>query len=678
MDLDALLSTVASRPRKRGYGIGTKAAYWRDLDHCYQGGYCPSKVFKNAPSGADYERLVKQAERELVWSDSGQLIEKFGSASTIQTPGALADFDCVVSSFKKDRDGDRLNPKGGQLDPHAPLLWQHIPFEPVGKVCSGGLAGKFITAHCCIADTELGKDAATLTELGALRISHGFQPEEWEPLDDSEKGAGFLISKYEIMEVSLVSIPSNTDAVIDAFSRNKLHHPAVKQWAGTKFHKRTKRFNVAIDLALLANGQPIGTVSTDGKATTKSCTCTAEGAGCRTGKTTDAKHTKGVYAEFENSWTDIQSDLNDSLLAYLIPIGAADPDDACFIVDMFPDKAIVGVVDGGQSRCYSYGWDDLKYYLLSWAMGGDGEPAWSGAPQEHKITAEMKPVAERAFSTFGKSLTLKGVQAKRDVAKAPRDHEWDAGEARKRIAKWAGGPDKENVSWKKYARAFIYVDGDGGEFGKYKLPFCDVIDGDLKMVYKALVACKSVLDGGRGGVDIDDKSTALARVNSYLKEFGDESSDTEGGKSVELNKKGVYCKSIYLDIIKSAHHMVKAAAKHDDTGDEPKSLLNGASNHLDTAIKGIEKVSEAGGDDEDETPAGKSGKDAEMPVEKTAAPAAENVDAALDAAIALAFDGKFADLKKCERLLKSLTHYVTDAKLKHAEAECKRLFGAQA
>lgn len=147
---------------------------------------------------------------------------------------ACMHFEAVYTSKKRDRDGDILEPKGAEIDEGMPLLWQHNAAQPLGRhVAVTGKDDEQIKGHCAIADTELGRDAAILVEFGALRISHGFAPKEYEPLSEEEaKGRpGWHIKTYDMMEVSLVSIPSNTDAVITAFGRGKLHCPLMKSWA---------------------------------------------------------------------------------------------------------------------------------------------------------------------------------------------------------------------------------------------------------------------------------------------------------------------------------------------------------------------------------------------------------------------------------------------------------------
>lgn len=156
---------------------------------------------------------------------------------------ACMKFEGILTTTRRDRDGDVLESKGAQIDPVMPLLWQHNACEPIGRHL--GVVHRSdheIRNLMAIADTPLGRDAAKLVEFGALRISHGFNPIEFEPLDDEETRGfpGWHVKKFEVCEVSLVSIPSNVDAVITAWQNKKLHTPLMTGWARSLYEKRTK------------------------------------------------------------------------------------------------------------------------------------------------------------------------------------------------------------------------------------------------------------------------------------------------------------------------------------------------------------------------------------------------------------------------------------------------------
>lgn len=103
--------------------------------------------------------------------------------------------------------------------------------------------------------------------------------------------------------------------------------------------------------------------------------------------------------------------------------------------------------------------------------------------------------------------------------------EWDADKAEDQVRKWASSDDsgdKETVDWEKYRKAFAWYDDEDPEnFGSYKLIHCYVEDGELRVVWPALTAAASVLQGGRGGVDIpeEDEDGVKAHIGAHYEQF---------------------------------------------------------------------------------------------------------------------------------------------------------------
>ena len=115
-----------------------------------------------------------------------------------------------------------------------------------------------------------------------------------------------------------------------------------------------------------------------------------------------------------------------------------------------------------------------------------------------------------------------------DIPLASRDREWSADEAESRVRSWAGGPEKEDVNWEQYRRAFMWYDSDDPEnFGSYKLGYGDIVDGELQAVPRAIFAIAAVLQGARGGVDIpeSDQTTIKGRVEKWYSRMRDEFDD---------------------------------------------------------------------------------------------------------------------------------------------------------
>ena len=214
---------------KAGNGIGYADAYIRTL---VEAAGSPDRLSRYliANDLAQLEKSLKNAADKLVYCNddmgvtAGHLPTRtFGTPlrkDLTMPPRSIMTLEYVATSSRKDRDGDILLPMGAQVDPRMPLLWQHLGESPIGPfVAELSRDDNKLMLASAIAETKLGEDAVTLVEAGALRISHGFNPIEFEPNDPSDEAGGWKIPRYEMMETSLVSIPSNVDAVITSFSR---------------------------------------------------------------------------------------------------------------------------------------------------------------------------------------------------------------------------------------------------------------------------------------------------------------------------------------------------------------------------------------------------------------------------------------------------------------------------
>lgn len=98
---------------------------------------------------------------------------------------------------------------------------------------------------------------------------------------------------------------------------------------------------------------------------------------------------------------------------------------------------------------------------------------------------------------------------------ADKDHPWDNEAAIARIKDFTNSQDKPTDS---YRHAFMWFDHKAPDnFGSYKLPFADVVDGKLVAIPAALSAIKAAVNGARGGVDIPekDKEKVLKLVDKY-------------------------------------------------------------------------------------------------------------------------------------------------------------------
>lgn len=124
-----------------------------------------------------------------------------------------------------------------------------------------------------------------------------------------------------------------------------------------------------------------------------------------------------------------------------------------------------------------------------------------------------------------------------DLPLAERERPWDSTEAVGRVRAWAG-VDGNSPDWRAFARAFLWHDEDAPEnLTSYKLPYCDVIGGELTAVPRGIFAAA----GGRGVLQADipdaDRERVVATVNRWYtrmaREFEDDTITSPLLKAIE-------------------------------------------------------------------------------------------------------------------------------------------------
>lgn len=126
----------------------------------------------------------------------------------------------IASTPAVDRDGDVLDPLGARFEDDLPLLWQHRADAPVGRVQFDRPSAEGIRFRAALASVpEPGTLRDRLDEAwqsvkhGLVRaVSVGFRTLDWARMESG----GLLIKSWEVLELSLVTIPANHQAVITA------------------------------------------------------------------------------------------------------------------------------------------------------------------------------------------------------------------------------------------------------------------------------------------------------------------------------------------------------------------------------------------------------------------------------------------------------------------------------
>lgn len=119
-----------------------------------------------------------------------------------------------------------------------------------------------------------------------------------------------------------------------------------------------------------------------------------------------------------------------------------------------------------------------------------------------------------------------------DLPLGDRERDWDADAARERIFRWAGWEDNPKPD-KAQKAFFAYDDETPTNLTSYKLPFADVVDGELKAMPRGLFAVAQLLRGARDGVDLPEGvlKSIRSKVTTYYRKMGDEPPWEEGGET---------------------------------------------------------------------------------------------------------------------------------------------------
>ncbi len=233
-DESVLLKAVRERQLRGGksepfrYGISTADLYVSTLADVVGRGRCGRQFARDGQSWGD---VLLKAAKTLVYAnpDMDEPVEEVYGAkrATPSLPGldlpknTLVAFSHVLTSSRKDRDGDVLHADGARLDPKMLLLWQHVHTQPIGKLVAvrDQNPGRLTVVSAIVDMNELCHDAAVMIDSGMGRFSHGFRAIEFEKIKaaggDKEgvgDGGGFEVTEFEVMEESLVSVPANVDA----------------------------------------------------------------------------------------------------------------------------------------------------------------------------------------------------------------------------------------------------------------------------------------------------------------------------------------------------------------------------------------------------------------------------------------------------------------------------------
>ena len=167
-------------------------------------------------------QIKKEEDKEVIMEN-----KQFASAVIKENPNGKGEFVFTASTARSDRENDVIEPHGWVLEQFkdgGPLLWGHDQSKlPIGRVLWVKVDdGKLIGKAKFNGQTQLSTDVEKLVRSGDLTaLSVGFRPVDMKM--NNEGGRNF--TKQELLEISVVNVPANPDAVIHSIKSMDIKSP---------------------------------------------------------------------------------------------------------------------------------------------------------------------------------------------------------------------------------------------------------------------------------------------------------------------------------------------------------------------------------------------------------------------------------------------------------------------
>jgi HK97 family phage prohead protease len=159
-----------------------------------------------------------------------------GDAEVVDEAGRKLRF--CFSDSTVDRAGDTIAADGWDISGfkrNPVALWAHNSSEPpIGRATNVGPENGRLMGDIEFAGADVYAFADTIFRLTKAKfinaVSVGFLPKEWSFVDDDERGFGIDFKRQELLEISVVPVPCNANALAEARAKGIDTRPLV-QWA---------------------------------------------------------------------------------------------------------------------------------------------------------------------------------------------------------------------------------------------------------------------------------------------------------------------------------------------------------------------------------------------------------------------------------------------------------------
>jgi HK97 family phage prohead protease len=156
--------------------------------------------------------------------DENMYVNKFFDTEIKEIEGLDLRLQFAISTGSVDRDNDTIDPFGWELRNYRKnpvVLWAHNYDElPVGRSIREWVEDDRLKSEAEFTSRELYPFGFMVLQMLRNKFlnttSVGFKPKEWMFADDENREFGVDFIKQELLEYSIVPVPSNPEALVDA------------------------------------------------------------------------------------------------------------------------------------------------------------------------------------------------------------------------------------------------------------------------------------------------------------------------------------------------------------------------------------------------------------------------------------------------------------------------------
>lgn len=336
---------------------------------------------------AEFQILAKDHPTQALKAGHALRKEFIAEIKAIEDQARTVSFRITTGAV--DRDHDIINPAGwnvGNYLRNPVVMFAHdYGSLPVARTLNITADSQGLVALAEFAGPDIYPFADTVFKMvkgGFLNAtSVGFRPEAWTY---NETRSGIDFAAQELLEFSIVPVPANPGALVEARSAG-IDLAPLKSWAEETLDRLAGESGLYVPRSLV---EAVAKITSGMKTISIPVIQTSEDKGFNPG---------AMPIETSYEWIAEKLAVTASDYCRRMPTVQIRQDDHCFVAATWADRALIVVMG------YDRPWSEDHVYECSWTNGQTG-PTWNGEPREVDILVhtEITPLLRAIKETIGK------------------------------------------------------------------------------------------------------------------------------------------------------------------------------------------------------------------------------------------------------------------------------------